>query len=151
MKFLLEYAKFRDIAKNNSGDEEISKLLNLKFKNDVTLLSSVTIERLNKTIELVWHNTKRHPIIKKIENRTSFKSVSEFNNVVEYGLNQVFPKEIYKGIRESGTYALHFNENRFYLIISINFRHLFDDDADIYIVTVIQNTKEEDIIEIYGD
>ena len=98
-----------------------------------------------------WHNTYYHSIIDRIKNRTSFNSISNFNEVIEYGFKQVFPDEIGNTITEGGRYALHFNNHNFYLIISLNYNNLFEEDAEIFIITLSSITSEKDIIEIYDD
>ena len=157
MKRLLEFAKFKNIA--TTTDPEIQKLLDVDFEF-ATLISEVYIKDWKKNIKVKWYNwvsvpeedKPTHLFMRKIIDRTSFYSIPDFNNVIEYGLNEVFPYEIDKTITDSGSYALHFNNHRFYLIMQVNYDNLLSDNAEIYMVTLVNffNTHKN-IIEIYGD
>jgi len=149
MKFLLEFAKFKDMVKTT--DPYLNNIIKSEFQEDTILIDNVYIPDYNKNISLKWNDKYYHSIIDRIKDRTSFNSISDFNSVVEYGFDNVFPDEIEKTIKEGGRYALHFNNHNFYLIISLNYQNLFDDNTEIFIITLSTITSEEDIIEIYDD
>ena len=147
MKFLLEFARFKDVSK--TFNKEINKLINKEFDVDTKFINNVYLEDINKNIAIDWNHKNNHSIIDRIKNRTSINSISEFNQIVDYGIKQIFPDEIGKTITESGRYALHFNTNKFYLIVSLNYNRLFDDDAEIFMVTLTTIVNNLDVIEIY--
>lgn len=148
MKHLLEFATFKDSAK--SMNPKFNKIINQEFQDDEPLITNVNIEDINKDVKLDWHDSYSHPIVDRIKSRTSINSVSHFNDIVEYGINYVFPYEIGKSIIDGGRYAFHFNNHNFYLIVSLNYKNLFDDDTMLKIITIATITNDE-IVEIYDD
>ena len=149
MKHLLEFAKFKNIA--TTTDPDMQKILDAGFEW-AKLTPEVYIKDWDKTIRIEWYNTYNHIFLKRLINRTSFYSVPDFNNVFEYGLNEILPYEINNTITDSGSYALHFNNHKFYLIVQINYDNLLGNDPKIFAITIVSfPEKKQDIIEIYGD
>ena len=154
MKYLLEFSKLKDQAL--SRDAKWRNLIDADFQEDEPLIDKVYMgyeedPEHDKVIFLDWYDAKHHSIIQKIQDRTSFNHISDFNSVIEYGIKQMFPEEIGKTIDGGGRYSVHFNNHNFYLIISLNYENLFDDDAKIMILTISPNAENLDVIEIYDD
>ena len=107
MKYLLEFAKFRDVAKTR--DTVINNIINQSFKNDERLIVVVPFKN-NKDILIKWHDTKDHPIIERVKKRTSFKSTSEFNEFIKKVIYNLFDNH-FEEMDKSGKYGLYFKEN----------------------------------------
>lgn len=149
MKFLLEFAKFRDIAK--SDDENINKLLNTKFDDDGRLIFDVFLEKYQKHIFIKWNNIEKHIMLDRIKNRTSFKSITEFNKFIEKGIIQLFNLYFYE-LDKTARYALHFIENNFFLLIDLDHDNLFSKYTQFFIPTItISSPIAYKIIEIDDD
>jgi hypothetical protein len=142
MKFILEFAKFRDMYTIKGVDMSINN-----FKNDTQLIVDIPIEKYNNTIFLKWYNTSTHSIPEKIKNRTTFSSTSEFNNFIKKTFNDLIDNH-FKEIDQSGRYALYFKENNFYLILDIDYDNLFKKYVLIFVVTITNSTPDEKIYKI---
>lgn len=134
MRFILEFAKFRDlvITKNSNLLSKINKT----FVEDEELITIVYEKRYDKTIILKWNDTKTHSMINRIKTRTSFISTSEFNKFIKSAIKKLIPDEIGNNIDQTGRYGIYFPNNKFYLIIDIIYSNLFEDDTKIFITTL---------------
>lgn len=143
MKYLFEYAKFRELLYNSDFDDK-----NFNFKNDEKLIKSVYIPKYNKYIFIKWYDNEKHSIIKRIKNRTGFLSTSEFNDFIRKGLIELFTNkfnEIYNNdVNKIGKYSIKFKENNFCLIMSIDKDNLFDNHTEIFIITIVNNSHMVD-------
>lgn len=137
MKFILEFAKFRDISKTDNY--VINKLINKEFKDDTRLIFDVFLEKYQKHIFIRWNNIEKHIMIDRIKSRTSFKSTSEFNEFIEKGIKQLFDKYFYE-MDKTARYALHFIENNFYLLIDLNHDNLFTKYTQFFIPSITITT-----------
>jgi hypothetical protein len=133
MKFILEFAKFRDVL--STKDIKIKEISNKNFKIDDRLIPVITLEKINKNIFIKWNETKEHSISNRIKERTSFKSISEFNEIINDGFKQMFDNN-FNEIDSSNRYALHFNANKFYLLVDINYENLFSEYTQFFIPTI---------------
>ena len=151
MKFILEFAKIRDITITKS--KKILKRINKIFVEDERLIFDVFLENIDKHIFLKWNDTEFHPMIDRIKERTRFNSISEFNIFIENVFKSIIPKEINKSINKNfQEYGLYFPKNNFYIIIDINYDDLFKKYTRFYIVTITLSSPNKcKIIEINDD
>ena len=118
MKHILEFARFSDMV--ITKDEEIIKHINKKFINDTRLIYKVDLKDYNKTLILKWHDVYDHSIPKKIEERTHFKSISEFNSFIEKVFKDLFDNHFNEITRDDNIYGLYFIERQFTIIMDIS-------------------------------
>lgn len=150
MNIIIEFAKFRDVA--TSSNKEINLKINKEFDNDTRLIYDVYIIKNDKHIILRWNDIRSHPMIERIKDRTSFKSISEFNSFIEKAFNDLFDNH-FNEIDNDGRYALHFLINKFYLLVDINYDNLFSKYTHFFIATVNISSPDDcyKIIEINDD
>ena len=142
MKYILEFAKVRDIS-IGKGIEIPSDV----FKNDTRPVVDIIIKSCNKVIFLKWYDTHWHNIANRIHYRTTFNSVSEFNEFIKKAFNDLIDNH-FKEIDKSDRYALYFEGNNFYFIIDINIDNLFKEWTTIFVVTISNTTPDEKIYKI---
>ena len=130
--FLLEYNKMRDniifkTTKNTNTDNvkiisDIEKNINRVFENDESLVYKIHLDDKDMNLKFKYYDTEDHRIKTKIKNRTTLKSVSEFNNLFIKTIKSVIPEQVrYDGeIDKKGCYAFYLTENRFYILINID-------------------------------
>ncbi|MCK9416525.1 hypothetical protein M0Q97_07710 [Candidatus Dojkabacteria bacterium] len=146
MKFLLEFAKFRDIVK--SKDNSILTIINSDFLEDERLIFSVKLTEYNKEIILKWNNDNNHSIIDRIKSRTRFNSVSSFNIFIDKVFNDLFNNH-FEELDEDARYGLYLKNNNFFILIDIVYNDLFHEFTQIYIPTItISSPDIYKIIEI---
>lgn len=146
IKSILEFAKLRNIFITN--DTELLKKCNPKFNNDTRLIFDVYLKKFNKNIFLKWNDTKYHNMIDRISNRTSFCSISEFNDFIIFAFNELFNSH-FDEITKTGRYALFFPYNTFYIIIDIDYDNLFSKYTQFFISTITNSSPNNlTIIEI---
>ena len=136
MKYLQKYklfleARIRDLIGNNrefSDDEDFIRLINLKGFNEKPLI-------------IKWNHTPDHDLILYLEKRTSYLSVSEFNVDFEAMINKLFNNYLDlfgEKIIEFSKYRLKFcvKTDYFNVIIKLHYNQIFEDDAEIEVVTI---------------
>lgn len=143
VKDILDEAKLGDFFVNNPefakkfSDE--SKKYEGEFKKDEPLIRSIGPE-----IKLIWnHNPEKHDMYKRIQNRTSFPSVSEFNQSVSeliFGFFHKYFTSIISQLITQGPFkiALYSREDEYHLLIIPNlenFKRL--GKSEIMVVTLM--------------
>lgn len=157
----IEEAKIRDLV--NFGDSyegnlarQMKSHTEREFEVDRSLLNFVTLSRRfnNKKIRanLKWNDRASHSINKRIKERTSFLSITEFNDLIKSVLNYIFPDSIGGLIRKNGRYAIYLKEENITLIVNINFKEIIKGNIELYVITVLPGYKHDpskvlDIIE----
>lgn len=135
-KYILEFARFSDILITNNN--EFGKLANTSFKSDTRLIYSVKITSLNKEIFIKWNHSPNHSMIDRIKNRTSFKSISEFNEFISKVINILIEKYSSE-IDKDDRYSLYFPNRNFYLLIDINPDSLYKKYTLLFIPTLLNH------------
>lgn len=155
MLYLKKYQKFIEAR--------LSDILNLKVKNDsdisnlmkkdvekdfdidrkllkyVTLSSRVSNKKVRFKID--YNDSAQHSLIKRIRERTSFKSVEEFNSMLKMAIDQVFPDSVGELITSTGRYSMIFEEYNFCVIFYIDLRKYMSGKYEIYVVTILPRTQ----------
>ena len=67
-----------------------------EFIYDAKLLQKIYLDKYNQNINLNWYDTETHPFKEKIRFRTSALSISDFNEILERSLIELFDKYIDK-------------------------------------------------------
>lgn len=139
MKYLLEFAKFRDVLVTD--DKKLLKKINKKFKDDSRIIFDVFLKNYNKHLILRWNDIKSHSMLERIKERTAFKSVSEFNSFIDKTFNDLFNNHFYE-IDETARYGIHPIENNFYILIDIDYKNMFSEYAHFFIPTITLTTPD---------
>jgi hypothetical protein len=149
MKHILEFARFSDMV--ITKDEEIIKHINKKFVNDTRLVFHIDIKSCNKILILKWHDTDEHSMIKKIEERTHFKSISEFNDFIKKTFNDLFDNHFKEITEQDNIYGLYFLERQFSLIVDfsneknpIGYDNIFNNKLPLVHVTTLTLSTPDD-------
>jgi len=140
-KFKIFEAKMRDLLKiSHKSDASINR----DFEYDTDLISSVYLENFDKTIHLSWnHVEKDHDMYLKVKDRTSYNSISEFNEEFQKIINDLFDNYFYKITNKKIFYDLYLTESDFHILTIIKYDNLFEDCAEIKIVTILPNHPAE--------
>jgi dynactin complex subunit len=120
-----------------------SNIINNVDHNDVDFIKFKTINKRinNKKIRLSikWNHTLKHNLIDRLYNRTNIKSISELNEIISKGLDELF---LYNSeyITESNRYSLWFSEYNISIIIDL------DNEMDnINIITILNGNCTQNV------
>ena len=152
-------AKLSDISKvSGFGNiiKQIKDYQEMDFDMERALLRFTTLnKRMGKNkirMELTWNHNASHSIIKRIKQRTSFKSVEEFNNNLKEILNKIFPDKIGTDIFKNGKYSIYDKEHDNSIIFTIDINKFINGEYKIMIITVLPGIRDDEntikIIEI---
>jgi hypothetical protein len=136
--------KLIDISSINGDSDILLKFKEYQNKNfiiDVNLKKYVTLKKRinNKKIrfEIKYNHNNKHNIIERIEDRTNLKSILEFNDKIEYVINELFPDKIDKDINVNGTYSIYLKNSNYTFIFKINYDNIKKETYKIYLKTII--------------
>ena len=151
-KLFLE-ARLADIL-NIKGDsdlaKEMQKIKDAEFDIDRKLVRFITLKKRvnNKKIqfEIIWNDTAKHNLVKRIKERTSFNSVEDFNQYFKGEFNKLFPDMVGKELHTSGRYSLYSLEYNFTIIMDFSIDEYIDGIYEVNIITILPGKKGNDII-----
>lgn len=146
-------ARLSDIL-NVKGDSDLAKELNRikesEFDLSKKLVRFITLKKRvkNKKIqfEILWNDTAKHNLIKRIKERTSFNSVDEFNQYFKNEFNKLFPEMVGKQIHSTGRYSLYSTEYNFSIIMDFSIDEYIDGIFEVKIITILPGKKGNDIV-----
>lgn len=146
-------ARLSDVL-NIKGDsdlaKEISKIKDAEFDINKKLVRFITLKKRvnNKKIrfEMEWNDSATHNLVKRIQERTSFASVEEFNQYFKDQFNKIFPDMVGKELLSSGRYSLYSKEYNFSIIIYFNIDEYSDGIYEVKIITILPGKKGNDVI-----
>ena len=126
----LEEVKLGDISRfkldpNNKDSNNIKNILTYKNLNDGKFKKLITTKKYfnGKKIQwgLNWHHDIYHDLVRRLEGRTSIKTISEFNDIFSNTINKLLPDYLINGeIEISGRYSIYLNEYNISLILYLN-------------------------------
>lgn len=124
-KFRLFEDKIRDrvfVKKSKDSNQDFyNQILSQnqkKFIVDKDFIKTMYID--GETLRFRWNHSPSHNLFEKIRDRTSLKSISEFNDIFVQTIKQIIPSKLKNVIDKDGCYALHLKENKFYILIQID-------------------------------
>ena len=130
--------------------KELSKIKDSEFNMTKNLVKFITLKKRvnNKKIqfELSWNDTAKHDLVKRIKERTSFRSIEEFNQYFKSEFNTIFPDMVGKELHSSGRYSLYSYEYNFSIIIDFNIDEYSDGIYEVRIITILPGKKGNNII-----
>jgi len=155
----LEEARFADIVRvtgdKNDLHTHIEKEKSKEFEVDRELPTQLTLKKRynNKKIKIYinWFDTSEHDLKKRIKERTSFKTITEFTEVFKNVFNYILPNQLDYGISENGRYAIILKEYNITMIFHINLDNFDNQQIDVNIITLLPKIQidERNIIEIF--
>jgi hypothetical protein len=151
-KLFLE-ARLADLL-NIKGDSDLAKEISIlkdsKFDISKKLVKFITLNQRvnNKKIQfqINWNDTAKHNLTKRIEKRTSFGSVEEFNNYFKDEFNKIFPEMVGKELFKNGVYSLCSKNYNFSIIMYFNIDKYINGNYQVNILTILPGIKGENII-----
>lgn len=146
-------ARLSDILKIKGDSDLANQLKNLKdeeFDINKNLVRYITLKKRvnNKKIqfEVLWNDSAKHNLVKRIQERTSFKSVEEFNQYFKNEFNKIFPDMVGKELLSNGKYSLYSNEFNFTIIMDFSIDEYIDGIYEVRIITILPGKKGNDVV-----
>jgi len=133
-----------DLAKQMSKIKDAEFDLSRKLVRYITLKKRVNNKKIQ--FELVWNDSAKHNLVKRIQERTSFNSVEDFNNYFKDQFNKIFPDLVGKELYSSGRYSLYSTEYNFSIIIDFSIDEYSDGIYEVKIITILTGKKGNNII-----
>ena len=155
MKYLFNYDLFLEakLISNSSinGDSETLKKFkdyqNQKFIEDTNLKKYITLKQRidNKKVrfEISYNHNKNHNLLDRIKNRTDLKSISEFNEKIEFVINELFPNLLNKDINVDGNYSIYLKNSNYTLSFNIKYNEIVREIYKIYLITTISGMSNK--------
>lgn len=146
-------ARLADLL-NIKGDsdlaKELTKIKDAEFDISKKLVRFITLKKRvnNKKIqfEILWNDSAKHNLIKRIKERTSFNSVEDFNNYFKEEFNKIFPDMVGKELYSTGKYSLYSTEYNFTIILDFSIDEYIDGIYEVKVITILPGKKGDNII-----
>lgn len=116
-KFKLYEVRFQDIYLCNNLSLNCYKNTSFDSKNE-EFIKSVSIKSVNKKFSILYNHSTIHDLKNRIKERTSLKTISEFNYLLRKALIELF---LYDYEKDITSYSLYFKEYDFSIIVNIKF------------------------------
>jgi len=141
-----------NISGTSSLASNLKEIKDKEFDSSKKLVKFITLKKRvnNKKIqfEIFWNNTAEHNLTKRISERTSFKSVDEFNQYFKQEFNKLFPDGVGKLFPSTGQYSLYSTEYNLSIIMYFNIDEWTDNIYEGKIITVLPGKKGNNIIKM---
>ena len=141
-------ARLSDILKVKSKggiSDEIQRQIDLDFDFTKNLTKYITLkQRVNKRkvqFTIKWNDRVSHDIKERIKDRTSFKSIEEFNDLFKYIINKIFPKMVGKELISTGKYSIYIKEYDISMIIYFDINKYINETYEIEVKTILTGRK----------
>ena len=162
MNHLYKFKKFNEVrlsdvlniksSKDDSVSSEIQRLKDATFDFDKNLVKFITLKKRvnNKKVQfkINWNDTSKHDLKKRISDRTTFRTVEEFNNFFRETVNIIFPDYLGKDVLNTGRYSIYSIEYNISIIFEFNLEKWLKNEYEINIITVLPGRKGLDVIKI---
>jgi len=162
MKHLYKFKKFNEVrlsdvlniksSKDDNVSSEIQRLKDATFDFDKNLVKFITLKKRvnNKKVQfkINWNDTSKHDLKKRISDRTTFRTVEEFNNFFRETVNIIFPDYLGKDVLNTGRYSIYSIEYNISIIFEFNLEKWLKNEYEINIITVLPGRKGQDVIKI---
>lgn len=130
--------------------KEMTKIKDAEFDINKKLVRFITLKKRvnNKKIqfEIIWNDTSKHNLVKRIKERTSFNSVEDFNQYFKSEFNKIFPDMVGKELYSTGRYSLYSKEYNFTIIIDFSLDEYIDGIYEVKIITILPGKKGNDVV-----
>lgn len=149
-EYINESTKLADVLKTNDPDLE-TKYQSSEFKIDDDLIGYVFIPETRKVINIKWNINdvgKKHSMFKRIEERTSFDSISEFNKYFEKLIVHIFRYKRKFLNSKNKDYAIFSRSMNISFVCKIDFKNWKNKGtADIFVITIL-NALVKDVDQV---
>ena len=159
LKEYIEEARLSDVLKVTGDKTDLHKYIekekSKEFEIDRGFPTQLTLKKRynNKKIKVHfnWHDILKHDLKKRIKERTSFKSISEFTELFKDVVNYLLPNFLGVKISQNGKYVVFLTEYNLALLFSINLDHFDEDGLDMTVITVLPKTQvdKRDIVDFF--
>jgi hypothetical protein len=153
-KLFLE-ARLSDVVKVKSiidKTDNIQKYVDMDFDSNKNLIKYITLNnRIDKRkvqFKIKWNHNISHDFKKRINDRTSFKSIEEFNEFFKSSINKVFPSMVGKQLFNNGDYCLYSKEYDISVIISFDIQKYIKGDYELFVKTILPGKTGYNIVKI---
>ena len=155
----LEEARLADLLRV-TGDKNdlhayIEKEKSKEFEVDRELPTQLTLKKRynNKKIKVYfnWYDTSKHDLKKRIKERTSFKTITEFTEAFKDTFNYILPDKLGDGISKNGRYAIILSEYNITIIFQIDLNYFDNQRIDINVITLLPKSQidEKNIVQLF--
>lgn len=117
------------------------------FDMDTNIINHIYLEKYHKNIDVLWYDNAdiNHCMKDRVDKRTSAESVSEFNNIVNDKLIELFDNnldelDVKMTIEDINKIAVKI-DLKSYLIITYEPDKLYDDDFYVFVTTIVPYLK----------
>lgn len=149
IKEYIEEARLSDLIRVSGDKNELHKYIekekSKEFEIDRELPTQLTLRKRynNKKIKVYfkWFDNSKHDLKKRIKERTSFKTISEFTEIFKNSINYILPGELGVNISENGRYALNLSEYNLTIIFTINLDYFDVNEIKITIITILPKSQ----------
>jgi len=149
IKEYIEEARLSDLLRVSGDKSElhtyIEKEKSKDFEIDRELTTQLTLKKRynNKKIKVLfkWFDNSKHDLKKRIKERTSFKTISEFTEIFKDSINSILPEKLGVNISENGRYALKLSEYNLTIIFSINLDDFKDNIIKLTVITILPKSQ----------
>jgi len=132
----LEGNRVGDFFKPPTGPSEID------FIDDVPFITGITLKYKNSNVKVTYYHNDNHDLVKRLK-KTSMRSTSEFNLVIQKSMDQIIPSKLDE-FTETGKYELYLPNHKMSIIIYVKkkFRNILlfhkgaKHKAEIGIITI---------------
>jgi len=136
-------AKFANLVKIIGDSDSFKSSIYVEFY-DEELLSGIYLKDFDKHIKIDWNHNEKHDMKLKIKERSQIRSISEFNEIFEKVLIDLFNNHFNDITTEYENYDLHLTESKIHLLSAIDYHKLFTDIASIFVVTLLTHSPKSD-------
>jgi hypothetical protein len=133
-----------DLVKQMTDIKDAEFDINKKLVRFITLKKRVNNKKIQ--FEINWNDSATHNLVKRIQERTSFNSVEEFNQYFKDQFNKIFPDMVGKELLSSGRYSLYSKEYNFTIIIHFDIDEYSDGIYEVRIITILPGKKGNGVI-----
>lgn len=145
----IEEARLSDLL-TLKGDKSnlhsyIEKEKSKEFEVDRNFPTEMTLKKRfnNKKIKVYfsWYDTSKHDLKKRIIDRTSFKTISEFAEIFKEVINKIFPEQLGISINENGRAGIGIMEYNISIIFDIDIDNLDKNEIKLNILTILPQSQ----------
>jgi len=111
--------------------------------DDEPLIVNINLPKFNKIIKIDWNNTEKHNIKNKIKNRSQILNISEFNEIFENVIKELFYDKFNEIQENIDSYDLYLTETNLHILIVIKYEQLFKDKSNLFVLTILPNQPKQ--------
>ena len=144
-------ARLFDLVNLKSDKSNIEKSIKfyqeMDFDFSSKLIKYITLnkrrngEKIRMLIQ--WNHDAEHDLQKRIQNRTSFKTIDEFNEYFTLVINKLFPDKIGDTIFSSGKYSIYDRELNITISMAFNIGDYLSKKYKLIVVTILSGRKSD--------